>query len=244
MVWKYTISIWAAAPRFCFFCAYLAGIFLFMPASAPAEVSSVTVRSCWDVIPAFPDMLTGVRGGEAEKKRKKRVCEGQLKSKSYRRRCHVVLFCTFYPKTKTGFELLCWFIGSFSCLTLKGLILRTNAEYKGQKSFCVQLKMQFKWYFCTFLPIYLHYFMSYMKSYDLTDIKLIFLGSRGTFLGNLTISLHKKACKTHLNCLPCVHMSLKSSDKSHIHSWNHPNHIKHDLLFAFIILILNIITAL
>lgn len=34
-----------------------------MPAGAPAEVSSVTVCSCWDVIPALPDMLTGVRGG-------------------------------------------------------------------------------------------------------------------------------------------------------------------------------------
>lgn len=61
-----------------------------MPASAPAEVSSVTLCSCWDVIPAFPDMLTGVRAGEAEK-RKERVCEGQLESEfGVRRRRRLV----------------------------------------------------------------------------------------------------------------------------------------------------------
>lgn len=58
-----------------------------MPVSTSAEVSSVTVRSCRDVIPVFSDTLTG-RGG-------RRVGEGQLESKSYRRRCHV------------------WFLGAF-----------------------------------------------------------------------------------------------------------------------------------
>lgn len=59
-----------------------------LPASASAEVSSVTVRSCRDVIPVFSDTLTG-RGG-------RRVGEGQPESKSYRRKCHV------------------WFLGAFS----------------------------------------------------------------------------------------------------------------------------------
>lgn len=65
----------------------------FMPTSAPAEVSSVTVCSCWDVIPVFADMLTGIKGRLG----KKRVGEGQAKSKSYRSQCHVVFFILFCP---------------------------------------------------------------------------------------------------------------------------------------------------
>lgn len=49
-------------------------IFSVTPASAPAKVSSVTVHSCWDVIPVFPDTLTGVR---EEKRKEKREGEGQ-----------------------------------------------------------------------------------------------------------------------------------------------------------------------
>lgn len=41
---------------------------LLMPASAAAEVSSVTVCSCWDVIPVFSDMLTGIRGRQGKKR--------------------------------------------------------------------------------------------------------------------------------------------------------------------------------
>ena len=65
------------------------------PASAPAEASPVSVRSCRDVIHRcfffFPDTLTG-KGG-------RRVGEGQLESKSYRRRCHVCFLGVSSPSS-------------------------------------------------------------------------------------------------------------------------------------------------
>lgn len=84
---------------FCLLFTYFARVFVSsrsVPASAPAEVSAVTVCSRWDVIPVFSDTLTGIRGGEGDEK----VCEGQPKSKSYRRRCRVG---GFFSHMKPGF---------------------------------------------------------------------------------------------------------------------------------------------
>lgn len=85
---------------FCYCFTYFGGIlccFFLLPKPLRArecssrEVGRDSLRWRWDVSPVFSDTLTGVRGGEGGGGGGEKVCEGQPKSKSYRRRCHVFL---------------------------------------------------------------------------------------------------------------------------------------------------------
>lgn len=86
----------------------------FMPASTPVEVWSVTVFSCFYVIPVLPDMLTGIRDSQQQQR-------GGWRAKSYASRCHVGFFCTFLHKSNRDLGSVVDLFCSSWCLTWKSV---------------------------------------------------------------------------------------------------------------------------